>query len=137
MPYFELGTINMVQDGLDGAMKRQEAIADNMANVNTPGYKRKEVSFQQSLKQAYLNQDSGLKMQTAHLRHLGDEQQTRVQPVTDRVTSTSMRNDENNVDPDREMAKQAKNSLYYQGLAQFERSTLSQIGSLISDLRRP
>jgi len=135
--YLELNSINMMQDGLTGAMKRQEAVADNMANVNTPGYKRKEVSFQDSLKQAYLDQDSGLEMQTAHPRHIGNESSQPVKPTTHEISDTSMRNDKNNVDPDREMAKQAKTSLYYNGLAQFERQVFSSMGNMMSNLRQP
>lgn len=135
--YLELNSVHMMQDGLSGAMKRQETIADNMANANTPGYKRKEVSFQNSLKQAYLDQDSGLELQTAHSRHIQDETTQPVKPTTHEISDTSMRNDNNNVDPDREMAKQAKTSLYYNGLAQFERQLFSSMGNLMSNLRRP
>ena len=43
-------TINLLQLGLDGAKKRQEAISNNIANVDTPGYKRKDVDFLSVLK---------------------------------------------------------------------------------------
>lgn len=135
--FYELESMQMLQDGLNGAATRQQAIANNMANVNTPGYKRQEVSFKDSLRDAYINQNNtGVEMQAAHSRHIQDQPSKPVSPVKYEVSDTNMRNDDNNVDPDREMAKQAKNSLYYNGLAQFERKIFSDLNQLVGALRR-
>ena len=38
--------------GLDWAVKRHQAIANNIANIDTPGYKRQDVAFPEVLAQA-------------------------------------------------------------------------------------
>lgn len=42
-------TMNIMKLGMDGLMERQRAISANIANVMTPGYVRKEVSFENQL----------------------------------------------------------------------------------------
>ena len=42
-------TIDITHLGMNGLMDRQHAIASNIANVNTPGYQRKEVAFESQL----------------------------------------------------------------------------------------
>ena len=45
-------TINVLNKVLDGAALRHQALAANIANVNTPGYRRKDVPFMNELKSA-------------------------------------------------------------------------------------
>mgnify|MGYP000530431163 CR=1 FL=1 len=45
-------TVNFLQKALDAASLRQNVLANNIANVNTPGFKRSYVSFEESLQQA-------------------------------------------------------------------------------------
>lgn len=47
-----LGIMNKT---LDGLWTRQEVISDNLANFETPNYKRKTVSFEESLQNAILS----------------------------------------------------------------------------------
>jgi len=42
-------TMNITQLAMDGLIDRQHAIASNIANVNTPGFQRKEVAFESQL----------------------------------------------------------------------------------------
>ncbi|WP_417564406.1 flagellar basal body rod protein FlgB [Microbacterium sp.] len=42
-------TISALTSALDGLSLRQRAIADNIANINTPGYHAKRVQFEQAL----------------------------------------------------------------------------------------
>lgn len=44
--------VNILQFALDGVAQQQAAIADNLANAQTPGYTGSQVSFQQSLAHA-------------------------------------------------------------------------------------
>lgn len=46
---FDSVTINALTSALDGLSLRQRAIADNIANVNTPGYHAKRVQFEEAL----------------------------------------------------------------------------------------
>jgi flagellar basal-body rod protein FlgB len=49
---FDSVTINALSSALDGLSARQNAIADNIANVNTPDYRAKVVSFESALNQS-------------------------------------------------------------------------------------
>lgn len=132
----EMQSVNMLQDALDGSSRRQEAFSDNMANVNTPGYKRKEVSFQNELKEAYMGEEPEVKLHKAHPKHFDLQSSSPVEPNVHRVTDTNMRNDDNNVDPDRQMAKMAKNDMYYRGLSQFMSQQFRSLGSFLTDLKQ-
>ena len=44
--------INVLDKAADGSWARNNAIANNIANIDTPNYKRKYVSFQKELEQA-------------------------------------------------------------------------------------
>lgn len=119
-----MGLLNSVsfqrlQGGIDAATKRQSVLANNVANVDTPNFKRSDVSFESFLQQ----QDSGLKSQLSakvtDSRHFQFGSNT-VVPSTVVTTdeTTSMNNNDNNVDIDREMALSAENQLRYSSYIQ-------------------
>ncbi|ULO09698.1 flagellar basal body rod protein FlgB [Paenibacillus sp. 19GGS1-52] len=119
-----MGLLNSVsfqrlQGGIDAASKRQSVLANNVANVDTPNFKRSDVSFESFLQQ----QDSGLKSQLSakvtDSRHFQFGSNT-VVPATVVTTdeTTSMNNNDNNVDIDREMALSAENQLRYSSYIQ-------------------
>lgn len=104
---------------LDAQTMRLRAVAHNLANVNTPGFKRSAVRFESALRQELGRyQRQRLPLQVTHPLHFGLDGATRRPAVPEMVTdhSTSMRNDGNNVDPDREMAELARVQLTYQAL---------------------
>lgn len=104
---------------VDAAALRHRAIANNFANVETPGYVRQEVSFEAELRQA---------LETPTGSSFGRERQ--VGDVRAKMTgdvSSPTRENGNNVDVDREMASLAENTLAYQALLQ----TLSVKGQMV------
>jgi len=118
--------LTVLEKGLNASSLRQKVLADNIANVDTPGFKRSDVDFQLALKTALGSSGSTLSLKTTIPKHISSPEagsQTIVQ--TDR--STSIRNDANNVDIDREMANVAENGLYYNSLT---RTISSQLGLL-------
>jgi flagellar basal-body rod protein FlgB len=52
MQIFTDRTMAALQAGLTGEAQRQRVTSDNIANVNTPGYRAKRVDFETSLSQA-------------------------------------------------------------------------------------
>ncbi len=88
---------------LDATWKRNQTISENIANVDTPGYKRKDISFENYLEKAMKTTDSK-----------GVNQLNRVQPrvYTDN-SRLSYRKDGNNVDVDTEMVYLAENQVRY------------------------
>ena len=87
---------------LDGYAVRQKAIANNIANVETPGFHRSEVVFETDLRTAL--EASGRSVQ----KQLAD-----VSPTVQADTESPERPDGNNVNIDKEMADLAKNGLSY------------------------
>ena len=92
---------------LDASALRQRAISNNIANVETPGYKRNYVSFGDELKQI-MNADSGRERRQAL-----DE----LEPIRQTDVQSPSRADGNNVNIDAEIADLAKNSLKYKATA--------------------
>lgn len=109
--------INVLDKAADAANTRNEVISNNIANVDTPNYKRKDVSFQNYLKMALIGDDS-LDERVADVNtHLGD-----FSGYTYTDSSTlSYRLDGNNVDIDTENSMLAQNQIRYNAL-------LEQIG---------
>lgn len=102
---------NLLRKGLDASSLRSKAISNNIANINTKGYKRQYVSFEESLKQ---NMDD-LNLKTDDDKHIQDgSEYGEVKTETD--NSSSMREDGNNVDIDNETVNQAANTLMYNAL---------------------
>ncbi|HON55994.1 MAG TPA: flagellar basal body rod protein FlgB, partial [bacterium] len=62
-------TFNILHRGLDCSALRQQTIANNIANVNTPFYKRKEVTFEGELHRA-LYGPQPIPAQRTHEKHL-------------------------------------------------------------------
>ncbi|MDT8716660.1 flagellar basal body rod protein FlgB [Clostridium sp. 19966] len=118
---------NLIKKGLDASMTRSNVMANNIANVNTKGYKRYYVSFEDALNSATDN----LKMETSDPLHISDSD-NEGQITIKQDTSTSMNLDGNNVDVDQEMSNLAANTLYYNALATQINSELSMSRSVIN-----
>lgn len=104
----------LLNKSMDVAVLRNDVIADNIANVNTPGFKRREVIFEEKMKKALDGSDIRLGLKLSNPRHLqikGDS--PGLIPEVRVLQDLSFRNDENNVDIDNEMAKMKKNSINY------------------------
>lgn len=92
-----------LKKGLDATSLRQEVISNNIANINTPGFKRSEVVFEDKLKKALNEEDVSL---------------DNLDPKAEKNTTTIMRNDINNVDANIEMLNLSSNQLKHSGLTQ-------------------
>lgn len=116
----------VLEQALSASSLRQKVISNNIANVNTPEYKKSEVVFEDMLQSA-MNGDK-MPMLLTNERHLSPQQKGIPTPKLNVVGNTSIRKDGNNVDIDVEMANLAKNSIYYNAVAQ-------QLGSYYSTLK--
>lgn len=104
--------INVLDKAADAASTRNEILTNNIANVDTPNYKRKDVSFQTYLEAALIGDhslDSRVAGVNEHLSDFGGN------IYTDSST-LSYRLDGNNVDIDTENARLAENQLRYNAL---------------------
>lgn len=104
--------INVLDKAADASWLREETISNNIANVDTPGYKRKDVDFESVLKSELGNskyESLDNKVKNVHLNYLT------AKTYTDSA-NYSYRLDGNNVDIDTENVELASENLKYQGL---------------------
>jgi len=113
------GTIDILGAGLDGLSQRQRAHAENVANADTPKYKRFEVSYEAKL-QAAVSGGQEAPLSLTHPGHLslGPQGLSQFRPELKRVEDSTLRNDGNNVDIDVEMTRLAQTSLTYNAVAE-------------------
>ena len=106
--------VNVLDKAMDASWLRNEAISNNLANADTPGYKRQDVDFETQLAKALRH--SRYKSMDAKV---ADLKTRRLDPVAYKdYAGYSYRIDGNNVDPDTEGVYLAKNQVVYQGLYQ-------------------
>ena len=104
--------INVLDRAADAAWQRNEAISNNIANVDTPGYKRQDVAFESVLQQALgNNRYESMDDKVANV----DLSRLRGRAYVD-YANYSYRLDGNNVDIENENVMLAENQLKYQGL---------------------
>ena len=121
--------LDVMQRGMGAANLRQEVVSHNIANVNTPNFKKSDVIFEDLLaKELDLDATGRLKVVRTHDRHMPIAFRGRAAAKVELDPSSSMRYDKNNVDIDVEMASLAKNSLYFNALAR-------QVGAEFSRMR--
>lgn len=104
--------VNVLNKAVDASWLREETIANNLANVNTPGYKRKDVDFQSVLR----NELGNMKYQTldSKVEH-ADLSRLDASVYVDSA-NYSYRIDKNNVDVDVENVELASEKLRYDAL---------------------
>ncbi|MEW6201965.1 MAG: flagellar basal body rod protein FlgB [bacterium] len=110
-----------VRKAIDAATLRQKVYSHNIANVDTPHYKRSEVNFEDTFKQALERTPRrlvGFKTDGQHIPINPPTDPLNVQPGIWRENDMFYRSDDNNVDIDVEMAEVAKNELKFNSLVE-------------------
>ncbi len=115
MPLFD-NTQLALERAISGAALRQEVLANNLANAETPGFRRSDVDFQSALSAA---------MRT------GDPEAIESTTFTTQTDPTVMRADGNGVDIDVEAATMAKNGLTYEALVSIAQARVHIIQAAI------
>ena len=128
---FNRTKIPALHKSLDAYAMRQKSISDNIANVDTPGYKRSEVTFEDDLKAAL--DKKGLFGYRTHPKHMrvGRPRIDEVKPIPTIPKDDSLASGKNNVDIDREMAELAKNQIRFSFAARFMEGTFDKLRSAI------
>ena len=112
-----------VEDLLSWTSKRQQALAANIANMDTPGYRAKDYSFEQQLATIDLASTSG-----KHITPLEDTTPARLYEV-----DTKVKRNGNSVDLEREMKEITKNALQYITLVQYLNQKIKTLRAAISE----
>lgn len=124
---------SLLQRSLDASFARNDVISQNIANVDTPGFKKKSVEFESLLQSAI---GDTVQLRKTNPRHLSNNvSDTKFQIVQDNK-NFSLRLDGNNVDIDNEMASMAKNTIKYNTLIQNINSSYKRLKTAISEGKR-
>ena len=124
--------LNYLPRAMTAASMRQEVVANNIANVNTPNFRKSNLEFEEMLAREIYGEkvpEGQLQMVRTHDKHLPFKPlKVHAEPKIVEDNTTLMRVDHNNVDIDIEMATLAKNQIYYNSLA-------NQLGGYVSKMR--
>ncbi len=114
----------LLEKALDASIVRHQVISDNIANADTPGFKRSSVTFESQLQRALDSEKvcehspNGYLTNKKHIEFCKPLDYRSVKPKIVVDYDTSYRNDKNNVDIEKEIADAVKNTLRYKALAQ-------------------
>ena len=145
---------NLIHKSLDASWQRNEVIAQNIANVNTPKYKSKALSFDDEFRRALLAADPPPARPRGHVSLRGNATESAIRdwpedrrkpfekpdPMTVRPSvienkNLNMKMDGNNVDIESEMNEAAKNAIYYNTMLSKVSSDLGRLKTAVKDLR--
>lgn len=135
-------TMTVLTKALSASRLSHDVMAHNLANVETPGFKRSEVLFSDRLAAAVAAREGAsdsLQGATTNDRHIAIGETPSLDEVQPQVVvraETSLRQDGNNVDLDSEMVRLSENTLLYQALAQIVKSRLATLRTAITEGRR-
>ena len=112
----------LLEKALDIESLRKKVIANNIANVDVPHFKRSEINFESELKRAIIERENPSNRLPARLtdaKHIPFYVPRDIKSVKPRINldyNSTYRNDGNNVDIEKEIADSAKNLMRYNAL---------------------
>ena len=121
--------IQLIQKSLDFRAQRNILLSGNIANIETPGYKAKDIVFEQALGEAMRSQQPG-PLDVTNPRHLDGSGRRPLAMVTGEVIDSSNpvgSVDGNSVELEKEMAKLAENQVSFQALTQMMTFKFNQL----------
>lgn len=121
--FFDRSRIPLLEKELDLFTVRNKAIANNIANIATPGYKTVEVSFQNELSNAIAESNNDVAL---------SKNVEQVEPAIEIDRRGSLSSGANNVNIDQQMADLAKNQLQFKLAARLMSDTLNLIDKSIN-----
>ena len=124
-------TTSLLQRALDGTWKRESAIANNIANHETPGYKAVKVSFEDALDREVRKLKNDDVSSGGIEKRLGELRKSEISAYSD--TTTSERADGNNVNLDQENIDMSRTQIQYQYLTREMTDLFARLRYAISE----
>ncbi|WP_281657989.1 flagellar basal body rod protein FlgB [Halobacillus sp. Cin3] len=106
-------TFTSLQGALDYSAAKNKALSNNIANVDTPGYKAEGVAFKD-----ILAKEASFQTKTTHAGHINFSGEAGQSYTTYKKHDSSYHPNGNNVDIDKEMNELAQNQIQYQALVE-------------------
>lgn len=117
-------TITTLENAINYSNQKQKVIAQNIANVDTPNYKAKTVTFKDSL-------SSAMSANVTNSKHISFASSNSSTAVVSK-NGVTYNNSGNSVDMDKEMTDLATNQIYYNALIDRISGKFSSLESVIS-----
>ena len=107
---------NLLFDQLNFRGERQKVLSSNIANINTPDYKTKDLVFENEIEKISNKNDLALKV--TNKNHISQEiaPEMRKNPRLEKVPNLEEQNDGNNVNLDQQMSEMSKNTMIFDAL---------------------
>jgi flagellar basal-body rod protein FlgB len=114
--------------------ERQKVIASNIANINTPKYKTKDLSFDNVLNQSMVN-SGDLQLKVTNKKHIRsfDQQNAQDKYKIYEVKGLQEQNDGNNVNLDQQMSMMAKNSVMFSAIQSSIKKDMNWMSQVIAE----
>lgn len=145
--------INFLEKGLDASFQKNDVIANNIANVDTPNFKSSSVEFESVFREALSSREANasrssagaspaITRTSAFIQGSGDSPAkgggftaslNDLEPNVRRLDSNAHRMDGNSVDIDAEMTELAKNSILYDTLSYVASKELGRLRIIINE----
>ena len=128
----------LMEKAMDASLLRHNVISDNIANADTPGFKRSRVTFEAQLKRALESEERMKRSPHAYMTNKTHIQFNRpldylkVRPKINVDYDTNFRNDKNNVDIEKEVSDAVVNTLRYRALAEMVKGNFKILNSVIT-----
>lgn len=120
--------VNILDKAADAANLRNELLTNNIANVSTPNYKRKDLDFESVLQ----GELAGEKNLSKAVKKANQNLETLDAQVYTDNASLSYRLDGNNVDINTEEARLAENRIKYQALVDLMNQEFARYNTILS-----
>jgi len=128
-------TVDLLHRNMDVALMRRDIISDNIANADTPNFKRSTLNFESALKRAIQSEDvKAFPAAMTHEKHIPfhrvtDYRTVKPRKVLDYLSSTD--NNGNNVDIEEEMMNALNNQLSYDLMTRVISNQFTQMGIVL------
>ena len=119
----ETSLLNFIESQLSVASRRQQVLSANIANVDTPGYRAQDVTFEDQMGLLNMVRTAG-----RHITPLESSAGFRMFDV-----GTKAKPNGNTVDLDRELTEVTKNGFQYVTLMQFLQNKLRTLRASITE----
>ncbi len=123
--------MNILERGLNTSVLRREVISDNIANADTPHFKRSEVSFESQMQRAIQSEkEPQFPTLMTDEKHMSFNEVIDYKGVNPRISveyDTIYRNDKNNVDVEKEMILATKNAMHYNAMMEVYNRNIRQL----------
>lgn len=117
-------TLKMIEDRLSLSSTNQKLISGNLANINTPGYSAKQLSFENTLRQSL--EEQVLHMVRSNGRHMAPDDPVQAMETPEVV-------EKGPVDLDTEMVNLTKNSIEYQYMVSMLNKKFTMLKTAITE----